>query len=71
MTLQEYLARNGLSQAAFARRIGVSQQAVQRYVDGKRVPKRALAKKIVEVTGGQVTYQDLLEAYTAEPASVA
>jgi transcriptional regulator with XRE-family HTH domain len=58
MTLPEYLAEAAYSQAQFARSIGVSKQAVQRYVSGERIPDRRIMGRIALATGGKVTAND-------------
>jgi hypothetical protein len=58
MQLADYLEKNELSDAAFARLIGVERQAVGRYKLGERFPERQILLKNFEVTGGQVTAND-------------
>jgi transcriptional regulator with XRE-family HTH domain len=57
MTLREYLEEAQLSQAQFARRIGVRRQLVQRYVKG-RIPEKEILEKIALATGCKVTAND-------------
>lgn len=57
MTLDEFLSSSETTEAAFARRIGVAQQAVNRYRRG-RIPERAIMRRIVEATGGAVQPND-------------
>jgi transcriptional regulator with XRE-family HTH domain len=58
MQLATYLDENGISDAAFARSIGVERQAVGRYRSGERFPEKVILLRIFEVTGGQVTAND-------------
>lgn len=58
MKLAEYLETNDLSDAAFARAIGVERQAVGRYKNGERFPEKPILLKIFEVTNGQVSAND-------------
>jgi transcriptional regulator with XRE-family HTH domain len=45
------LKETGWSQAELARRVGVTQQTVQQWVNGKSTPKPTSIDKLVEVTG--------------------
>ena len=68
MTLSEYLREHGLTAARFAEEIGVSQQAVQRYAQGLRVPRKAIMHRIEEATGGAVQAQDFYNQRTRDAA---
>ena len=57
MKLADYLKRNGLTNAAFGERIGMTREAVRRYcVDG--MPSRAVMAKIHAATDGAVGPND-------------
>ena len=58
MKLASYLDINGLTDAEFARKIGVGRHTVGRYRIGKRFPHPDLLLKIHKVTQGQVTAND-------------
>ena len=58
MTLSDYLRDHDLTAARFAEKIGVSQQAVQRYARGTRMPRPPIMARIEEATGGAVQAQD-------------
>lgn len=58
MKLATYLENEKLTDAAFARLIGVERQAVGRYKAGERFPETAILLKIYEATAGQVTAND-------------
>jgi len=58
MKLSSYLNANGISDAEFARRIGVGRHTVGRYRLGERFPHQAILAKIHRVTKGQVTAND-------------
>lgn len=58
MTLKEWLESNDLSHVDFALRIGRTNEAVRRYVNGERIPDRDTMPLIVEATGGCVTPND-------------
>lgn len=59
MRLGEYLKTYGLSDGEFGQLIGVDRQSVHRYKTFVRFPKRRVLAKIVEVTSGEVTANDL------------
>ena len=59
MTLKQYLERHGISQEAFAEKIGVKRLSVARYIHNGRVPRPAIAKRIVKATKGAVQLKDL------------
>ena len=65
MKLRAYMQKEGLGDAQFAERIGVHRQTVRQYREGKRIPRPEIMRRIVEVTGGEVTAQDF---YDAAPA---
>lgn len=65
MKLTDWLAKENLSHAAFAERIGVSQAAVTRYARGARFPHRGVLSRIKEATNGAVTFVDFLEVQEA------
>tara|TARA_R110000737_G_scaffold16900_1_gene34247 strand:- start:165 stop:359 length:195 start_codon:yes stop_codon:yes gene_type:complete len=60
MTLQKWLVKKKMSQAEFARLIGASGATVSRYINGSRVGMPQMMRRIVEVTKGQVSLDDLL-----------
>ena len=62
MKLADYLLKNGVSQAAFAKMIDESPQNVGRYVKGERVQlDPEIMRKIFHVTGGLVTANDFYD----------
>lgn len=58
MTLEAYLANQNETRAEFAKRIGVSVEAVRRYVDCGRVPTPKVMERIALATGCKVTAND-------------
>lgn len=58
MKLTEWLAKNRVSDADFAKRIGVSRQALWRYKAEDRLPKREILERIKTETGGEVCPAD-------------
>jgi predicted transcriptional regulator len=68
MTLAQWLRLASVSQADFARMIGVTQATVCRYAAGARIPRRAMMARIEQATGGQVTAADFYAPATTPPA---
>jgi transcriptional regulator with XRE-family HTH domain len=58
--LADFMAREGISPADFARRIGVGHISVNRYLAGTRVPAPDVMVKIAKATDGAVTPNDFL-----------
>lgn len=58
MKLNEYLKRNKYSQNKLAKELEVTQAAVSRWCKGKVIPRPAVMKKILLLTGGAVTPAD-------------
>lgn len=72
MTLAKFLEKEGLTQAAFGRRVGMTQQVVSAWVAGILIPRRRAMERIVEATKGAVTPNDFLRSTPAasQPAMV-
>lgn len=60
MNLKEYLFRKDISQVEFAEKLGVTRETVSRIVKQRNNPSPKLAKKIEELTNGEVTAMELL-----------
>lgn len=67
MKLAAYLEASELTDAAFARLIGVERQAVGRYKSGERFPEKQILLKIFEATSGQVTANDFADLPIDKP----
>lgn len=65
MKLLEYLVMEQTNPNAFARKLGVPNSTVHRWVHGQRKPSMALLPRIERVTGGQVTPKDFYPAVEA------
>lgn len=70
MKLSDYLEGKGpdgsrMTHREFGALIGVSQTAVTRYVNGERVPRKQLLRKIAEATQNLVTPNDFVDGLTA------
>jgi transcriptional regulator with XRE-family HTH domain len=65
MTLEEYLEKQApkLSHAEFGERVGVTQAAISRYLNGTRFPSPELIRKIQSATNDVVTANDLLVGF--------
>ena len=66
MELGRYLDEHEISVAQFAAEIGVTVQAVHRYLNADRVPKRTVMVRIAAATRGLVTPNDFFEPAGAE-----
>nr|DAY65764.1 MAG TPA: helix-turn-helix domain protein [Caudoviricetes sp.] len=58
MKLCEYLKEKKMSQADFAKKIGVTQGIISYYINGRGMPTRKNMRKIINITGGMVTADD-------------
>lgn len=64
MTLGRWLRREGLTQTAFAARVGISSTAVSRMISGTMFPSGKLVRRIEYHTKGAVTFEDWFPPYT-------
>lgn len=69
MKLETYLSEHGMTEAAFARELGVSQVTINRYVSNSRFPNPEMIERIFEATGKEVTVTDWYEQAAAHRAS--
>lgn len=68
MNLKKWLLKENVMQDVFAARIGVSQQAISRYVLGQRRPRNPkILTKIERATRGEVTVPELLGIKPGRP----
>jgi len=58
MKLKDFLEKEGISNAEFAKRIGVSKMTISRYVRGEAIPKPDIMRRIVKDTKNKVTAND-------------
>jgi len=61
MKLTDFIEENSTTRAAFARQIGTSRQAVNRYCAGDRFPTKKIMTRIWEQTHGHVTADDFMD----------
>lgn len=55
-TLTQYLEQEGISQAEFARRVGVTQPTVNRWIAGTADPRREKVAEIERLTNGAISH---------------
>lgn len=60
MDLDEYLFRKRVSQTEFAKELGISRNHLGEILRGRRSPSVKLAKKIEELSQGEVTKEEVL-----------
>jgi DNA-binding XRE family transcriptional regulator len=60
MDLDEYLFRKRISQTDFAKDLGISRNHLGEILRGRRTPSVKLAKKIEELTQGEVTREQAM-----------
>jgi transcriptional regulator with XRE-family HTH domain len=60
MDLKRYLFEKSLSVKKLAEQLGVSKSLIYHILNGLRMPSRALAAKIEELTEGMVSKEELL-----------
>ena len=61
MKLEEYLKKYSVTQRELAEKVGVSRVQITNIVNKKNYASARLMKKIIQVTDGKVTYEDLIE----------
>lgn len=61
MKLKTWIKAEGISDAEFARRLGVNPTQVSRWLAGKVRPDWDYLKKIILITRGQVSADDFIE----------
>ncbi|MEM8935465.1 MAG: helix-turn-helix transcriptional regulator [Pseudomonadota bacterium] len=66
--LRQYLAEVDEPIQEFARRVGASRQTLYRIIGGAQHPKPSLARRIVEATGGAVSFEVLYSEQDAPAA---
>jgi len=62
MKLRDWLKKHEMTQADFAKGIGVSKSTVTYWLNGKQGPNRNTHKRIKEFTNGAVTQEEVSEA---------
>lgn len=67
MKLKSWLEREGLSVAAFARRLNKPQPTVARYVNGDRMPEPDTMRDIARETANEVMPNDFYDVPSLSP----
>lgn len=65
MTLHQHIKARGESVSAFCLRTGLNRNTINKIVYGQRQPSLTYARKIVEVTQGDVSFDELLAGQAA------
>ena len=63
MRLHEYLKSEDIRPDRFADHIGVSRQAVDRYLHGQRIPEPNVMREIFHATNGKVRPDDFYDLF--------
>ena len=63
MTLDEYLTKTGQTEAQFSLLVGVKQSTINKWRRQQRLPRAQILAKIAKVTNGDVTANDLVNAF--------
>lgn len=58
MDLEQYLKKHKIKQTEFAQQLGVTPTCISRWIRKIRLPRLAMMKKIITLTGGKVTAAD-------------
>jgi len=66
MRLEEWIEKEGITQKAFAEKIGVTEGFVSHLIKGRRTPSAALIQKIEGATKFEVLFWDLLPPKTKD-----
>jgi hypothetical protein len=69
MDLRSYLSASRTPIAVFAAKVGVTPQAIYRYIAGDRTPKRDVMRRIQAASCGEVSPHDFFLAPSSERAA--
>ena len=70
--LRAYRSEHGLSQADFAKSVGVKKATISRIEKGRRTPSMGLVSRMVEASSGALTADDFMpEPAAPEPERAA
>lgn len=61
MEIEEYLSKYGMTKVGFSKRLGISISNLHKIVAKSSYPTAALAQRIVKLTNGEVTFEDLFK----------
>ena len=68
MKLNRYLSLHDMTLTDFAKKVGVSAEAVRRYSNGQRMPRPKQLQRIREVTNGAVEPNDFIQRRRGDAA---
>ena len=60
MLLSDFLKKNKMSRMEFSKKLKISPTHMSDVCNGKKIPSLKLSKKIIEMTRGKVSIDDLL-----------
>lgn len=61
MKIEEYLSKYGMTKSGFAKRLGITPSNLHKIIAGSSYPTAKLAQRIVKLTNGEVTFEDLFK----------
>jgi DNA-binding XRE family transcriptional regulator len=61
MDLKEYLEKKHIIKKGFASELGVTEATLHNILSNRKKPSPKTAQKIVELTNGEVTFEDLFK----------
>ncbi len=61
MELKKYLESNYITKRGFAKKLGVTESTLYNIISGRAYPAAKVAQKIVELTNGEVTFEELFK----------
>ena len=61
MDLKDYIEEKCITKAKFARKIGINYTALHRILSKECYPSVSTAQRIVKLTNGEVTFEDLFK----------
>ena len=60
MWIDEWIFKEGITKAEFARRVGISRVYLTSIISGRKRGSPDVAKRIRDMTNGEVTFEDIL-----------
>ena len=61
MNIEDYLKKYAITKRGFARRLRITESALHKIIAGINSPRTTTAQNIVELTNGEVTFEDLFK----------
>ncbi len=66
MQFKQYIRQSGKTQGAIAHQLNVSRSYINMIAAGKKKPSWTVASRILEITHGEVTANDLIAEFSAD-----